>query len=186
MTKYCWRSVDALLTLNFRMWLGVWVCLFRTSRRLIRRKWTVTYQCQYFTMNSSISERDHKYETWNAEPEIGTDGSSQTRRNPQVDGQGSGFVRQESAGRVFGRFWKRTDPFLRSKPGQLAGYPDPLLTLLVGATRVSGRFACSFRTNIDSADGVRRSEAADGCNHSVPEMPTDCCAPQVVLDTVVR
>ena len=45
-------------------------------------------------------------------------------------GTGPGLARQESAGRVFGRFWNRTDPFLRSKPGTLAGYPDPSLTLV--------------------------------------------------------
>ena len=44
-------------------------------------------------------------------------------------GTGQGLARQESAGRVFGRFLNRTDPFLRSKPGPLAGYPNPLLTL---------------------------------------------------------
>jgi len=33
------------------------------------------------------------------------------------------------AGRVFGRVWNRTEPNRRSKPGPLAGYPDPLLTL---------------------------------------------------------
>jgi len=42
-------------------------------------------------INSSISECDHKYETRNAKLEIGTDGSSQTWRNPRVDGYGSGF-----------------------------------------------------------------------------------------------
>ena len=40
-----------------------------------------------------------------------------------------GLASQESAGRVFGRFWNRTDPVLRPKPGPLAGSPDPLLTL---------------------------------------------------------
>jgi len=73
------------------MWLGAWVCLFWTSRQLVCQKWTVTYQCQYFTINSCISECDHKCETWNAEPEIGTDGSSQTRQIPRVEGYGSGF-----------------------------------------------------------------------------------------------
>jgi len=75
----------------FRMWLGTWVCLFCTWRRLICRKWTVTYQSQYFTINSSISEYDHKCGTQYAEPEIGTDGSSQTRLNQLVDGYWSGF-----------------------------------------------------------------------------------------------
>jgi len=48
-----------------------------------------------------------------------------------LTGTGPGLACQESAGRVFGRFWNRTDPFLRSKPGPLAGYPDPLLTLSI-------------------------------------------------------
>jgi len=73
------------------MWLGAWVCLLRTSRRLTRREWTVTYQWQYFTITSSISECDHKCETRNAQPEIGTDGSSQTLRNREVDGYRSRF-----------------------------------------------------------------------------------------------
>jgi len=47
-------------------------------------------------------------------------------------GTGPGLARQESAGRVFGQFWNRTDPFLLSKPGLLVGYPDPLLTLAFG------------------------------------------------------
>jgi len=42
-------------------------------------------------MNSSISEYDQKCEIRNAEPEIGTDGSSQTRWNPQVQVYRSGF-----------------------------------------------------------------------------------------------
>jgi len=54
-----------------------------------------------------------------------------------LTGTGPGLARQESAGRVFGRFWNRTDPFLRSKPGPLAGYPDPLLTLLISPTDLS-------------------------------------------------
>jgi len=52
---------------------------------------------------------------------------SQTRG---LMGTGPGLARQESAGRVFGQVWNRTDPFLRPKPGPLAGYPDPLLTLI--------------------------------------------------------
>jgi len=46
-------------------------------------------------------------------------------------GMRSGLARQESAGHVFGHFWNWTDPFLRSTPGPLAGYQDPLLTLLM-------------------------------------------------------
>jgi len=47
-----------------------------------------------------------------------------------LTGTGPGWAHQQSAGRVFGRVWNRTDPFLRSKPGPLVGYPDPLLTLV--------------------------------------------------------
>jgi hypothetical protein len=46
-----------------------------------------------------------------------------------LTGTGPGLSRQESAGRVFGRFWNHTDLCLRSKPRPLAGYPDPFLTL---------------------------------------------------------
>jgi len=56
-------------------------------------------------------------------------GLAQPGETRGLTGTGLGSARQESAGLVFGRFWNRTDPFLRSKPGPLAGYPDPLLTL---------------------------------------------------------
>jgi len=42
-----------------------------------------------------------------------------------------GLACQEAPGRVFGRVWNRTEPFFRFKPGPLAGYPDPLLTLVL-------------------------------------------------------
>ena len=44
-------------------------------------------------------------------------------------GTGLDFNRQAAAGRVVGRCWNQTAPFFQSKPGPLAGYPDPLLTL---------------------------------------------------------
>jgi len=47
-------------------------------------------------------------------------------------GTGPGLARQDSAGRVSGWFSNRTDLFLGAKPGLLAGYPDPLLTLAMG------------------------------------------------------
>jgi len=89
------------------MWLGVWVCLFGISRRLISRKWTVTYQCQHFTVDRRISECDHKCETRNAEPDIGTDGSNQTRRNPRVNGYGSRFGLPRVSG---SGFWMGLEP----------------------------------------------------------------------------
>jgi hypothetical protein len=44
---------------------------------------------------------------------------------------GQRLARQDAAGRVFGRCWNLTELFFRSKPGPLAGYADPLLTLLM-------------------------------------------------------
>ena len=40
-----------------------------------------------------------------------------------------GLARQDAAEKVFGWFWNRTELFFRFKPGPLAGYPDPFLTL---------------------------------------------------------
>ena len=53
-------------------------------------------------INSSISECDYKCETGNAEPEIGSDKSSQTRRDQHVVGYGAGFETLR-ASRL--RFW---------------------------------------------------------------------------------
>ena len=72
--------------------------------------------------------------TMNVKPEMqnrrleptGLDQPGETRG---LTGTGPGLAREESAGRVFARVWNRTDPSLRSNPGQLAGYPDSLLTL---------------------------------------------------------
>jgi len=47
-----------------------------------------------------------------------------------LTGTGPGLACQKAAGRVFGRFWNRTELFFRSKPEPLVGYPDPLLILL--------------------------------------------------------
>jgi hypothetical protein len=127
---------DALLALLFRMWLGAWVYLFCTWRQLICRIWIVQFQCQCFTINSSISESDHTCETRHPEPEIEMEGYSQTLQNPLIDGYRSGFGLPRVSGSGFGRVWNQTDPCLRSKPGPLAGYPDPLLTLPVSSSSI--------------------------------------------------
>jgi hypothetical protein len=67
-----------------------------------------------------------------------------------LTGTGPGLARQESAGRVFGRFWNRTDLFLRSKPGPLACYPDPLLTLYI--THLSELGTVSSNTQLYPSD----------------------------------
>jgi len=43
---------------------------------------------------------------------------------------GPGIAPQDAAGRGFGLCWNRPKPCLRSEPGQLAGDPDPLQTLM--------------------------------------------------------
>ena len=55
-------------------------------------------------------------------------GLVQRSQTCRLTGTGPGLARQQAAGRVFGPVCNRTDPFWRSKPGPLAGYPDPLLT----------------------------------------------------------
>ena len=47
-----------------------------------------------------------------------------------LTGMGPGLAGQEAAGQVFGVVGNQTKPFLRFEPGPLAGYPDPLLTLV--------------------------------------------------------
>jgi len=49
----------------------------------------------------------------------------ETRR---LTGMGPSVACQEVAAQVFGRFWKWTEPFFRSRPGPLVGNPDLLLT----------------------------------------------------------
>jgi hypothetical protein len=125
-TKYRWRSVDPLLTLIFRMWSCAWVSVFCTSRRLIRRNWTVTYQCQYFAISSSISECDHKCETRNAEPEIWPDVSTQTRQNPRVDGSGPGFGPPRVSGSGFWLGLEQNRPVFAVQTRTAGGLPRPV------------------------------------------------------------
>ena len=47
-----------------------------------------------------------------------------------MTGTGPGLACQVAAGRVFGWVKNRTDLFLQSEPRPLAGYLDPLLTVI--------------------------------------------------------
>ena len=47
-----------------------------------------------------------------------------------LTGTGPILARQQLAGRMFGTVWNQTDPLFQSRPEPLAGYPNPLLTLL--------------------------------------------------------
>jgi len=57
----------------------------------MHRKRTVTYESQDFAIGSKIAKCDHKLTTPGTEPEIGTDGSSQTRHNARLDMYRSGI-----------------------------------------------------------------------------------------------
>jgi len=97
-----------------------------TSKQVIRRKWTVTYHGQYFTINSRISECDHKCETRNAEPEIGTDGSGHTRQNPRVDGYGSAFGPLGVWGSGFWTVLEPNRPIFAVQTRTAGGLPRPV------------------------------------------------------------
>jgi len=109
---------------------------FWSFRRPIRRKWAVMSQCQHFMVNSSISECDHKCETQNAEPEIGTNGSSETWQNPRVGGYGSRFG---PPGIRWLSFWTGLElnwPIFAVQTQTAGGLPGP-----IGNTSNRGKFA---------------------------------------------
>ena len=65
-------------------------------------------------------------QNWTLEPT----GLAKQGKTRGLRGMAPGLPRHDSAGRVSGRVWNRANPFLRAKPGPLAGCPDPLQTLL--------------------------------------------------------
>jgi len=142
--------------------MGAWVSLFCTSRRLIRRKRTVTNQGQYFTINSRISEYDHKCETRNAEPEIGTDRSSQTRRNPRVDGYGSRFGPPRVCGSGFWPVLEPNRPVFAVQTRTAGGLPGPVANTSQGAPRITKMMVMKAKIVMQSAppasnDGPQRN-----------------------------
>ena len=71
--------------------------------------------------------RNVKPDMW--KQRLGPSGLAKPGVTRDLMGSGPGLARHESAGLGFGWVWNQTDPFLRSKPGPLAGCPDLLLTL---------------------------------------------------------
>jgi hypothetical protein len=100
--------------------------LFYTSRWLVRRKRTVTYHGQYSTIKNHISECDHKCETQNAEPEIGTNRASKTRQDPRVDGYGSGFGPPIVCGSGFWTMLELNQPVFAVQTRTAGGLPGPI------------------------------------------------------------
>jgi len=80
-------------------------------------------------INSSLSECNHKCETRNADPEMGTDRLAKHGEIRGLMGTGRGVACHESVGWVLGWVLNRTDPLLQSKAEPLACYLDPLITL---------------------------------------------------------
>jgi len=89
-------------------------------------RWTVTYRCHYFPINSHRSECDHYCKTQSTELEIGTCWSGQIRRNLQVDGYGSGFGPPRVS--VLG-FWTGLElnrPVIEVQTQNAGGLPGPV------------------------------------------------------------
>jgi len=63
------------------------------------REWCTKVDILHRTVTYLTATINRK--TWKGEPETGTDGSSQTRQNPRVDGYGYGFGPQRSSGSGF-------------------------------------------------------------------------------------
>jgi len=79
-------------------------------------------------LNATINRK-----TRNTEPEIGTDGSSQTRQDPRVDGYGSGFGPPRRCG---SGFWMVLEPNLTVYPVQTqtaGGLPGPIANTSLNA-----------------------------------------------------
>jgi len=79
-------------------------------------------------------------QNWRLEPT----GLAKQGKTSGLTGTGSGLARQAAAGRGFGQFWNRTYPFLLSKPGPLAGYPEPVLTLMTSHIRLYPLYPSNF------------------------------------------
>ena len=132
-TKYRWRSVDA----HFQDVVGRLSILVLHIKAANTSKRTLTYHGQYYTINSRISECDHKCETRNAELEIGTDRSSQTRRNPRVDGCGSGFGPPRVCGSGFWTVPEPNRPVFVVQTRTASGLPGPVANTTQGSIESS-------------------------------------------------
>jgi len=112
------------------------------------REWCTKVDILHITVTYLTATINRTTRKW--EPETATDGSSQTRQTCRLTGTGTGLARQESPGRVFGSFWNRTEPFFRSKPGPLAGYLDPLLTLTINGSGKEwwGSYVCELQCRL--------------------------------------
>jgi len=140
--------VAAPWTLIFRIWQGACVYSFWSLRGPIHRNWTVTYKCRYFKINNSISECDDTFETRNAEPEVGTNGSSQTRQDPRVPGYGSGIGLPRVRGSGFWTGLKPNWPVCAVQIRTAGGLPGPFANTISSSLHLNEAPGHGFRLRI--------------------------------------
>jgi len=78
---------------------------------------------------------------------------------------------QAKAGRVFPQVWNRTEPNHRSKPGLLAGYPDPLITLM--NTLTIGKRGRLYQAHLLNVRHTDMWLSIEGLNHSLKKVSRD-------------
>jgi hypothetical protein len=88
----------------------------------------------------------------------------------QLMGMGTEFTGQKGAGQVFGRVWDQTELILQCEPALLAGFPDPLLLLIVSVLEiVLDRVLDSILKAYMGAYSQASWESAVKCNWEVLE-----------------
>jgi hypothetical protein len=108
------------------------------------------YPGKYYTINSRKSECDHKCDIRNAEPEIGTDGSCQTRRNPRVDGYGSGLGPRSVCGSGFCTVQEPNRPIFADETRTTGGLPRPVAnTSELQSKTPRSKWYIADKTNLD-------------------------------------
>jgi len=101
---------------------------YQGGQYIQKEQWHTIINILRFTvghLNVTINRQTH-----HAAQEIGPDGSSLTQRNPRLDRYRSWIVPPPCSGLGVSQVWNQTETCFLSKPGWLAGFPDPLLTLL--------------------------------------------------------
>jgi len=88
------------------------------------------YECQYVMITSRVSQYNHKCETQNAEQEIGTDGSNQTRRDPLDDRNGSGLCQPSVRGSGFSPGLELNQPVFVVQTRNAGRLPGPFATTM--------------------------------------------------------
>jgi hypothetical protein len=102
----------------------------------------VAYQYQLYTIISSISEFNHACDTRNAELEIGTDGSIQTRHNPWLDGYRSGFGPPKVSGSGFWTGLEPNQPVFAVQTQTTGQLPGPVANTKEQCHNINGSALC--------------------------------------------